>query len=200
MSESSIFDNTGLTSNSRDCDFPTHSDECGLMCCAGVDVCASTCCGSPRSCESLDEVEDVRTTVILKNLPPGCSRTNLLHVLDTEGFEGQYDFLYLPSNMTRGGSYCYAFVNMISHESAALLLDLLSGYAEWGNLGTPSMQIFWSDIQGRDTYVEKYRNSPVMHPDVSDICKPAVFENGCQVPFPPPLKAIKAPRLRDRTV
>ena len=34
-----------------------------------------------------------------------------------------------------------------------------------------------------------YRNSPVMHPSVSLKCKPLLFRDGEQIPFPPPTQA-----------
>jgi len=144
---------------------------------------------------------ETRTTLIMKNLPAGCSRAELTQVLDSAGFASKYDFLYLPSNMTRGGSYRYAFLNFISSDSAARALAQLNGFTQWSeHLGCPAMQLFWSDIQGQEAYVEKYRNSPVMHESVPCECKPAVFSNGSIVAFPVPTRAIKAPRLRDRSV
>lgn len=44
-----------------------------------------------------------RTTLILKNLPPG-SRAELLRLLDAEGFRAEYDFAYLPASVTTGGA------------------------------------------------------------------------------------------------
>lgn len=172
-------------------------------CASNISTCESTSCGTQSDTwsEQSDEELETRTTLIFKNLPSGCNRTELLRVLDSEGFKAQYDFLYLPSNMTTGGSYCYAFVNMVSNEAAAAVVSRLAGFNSWSQgLGQPAMQVFWSDIQGQDTYVDKYRNSPVMHPSVPEECKPAVFACGERVPFAPPTKQIKAPRLRDRSM
>lgn len=51
----------------------------------------------------------------------------------------------------------------------------------------------WPDL---DAHVERYRNSSVMHHSVPEEFKPALFENGQQIPFPKPSKAPKAPQLR----
>merc|ERR1719367_2096902 len=48
--------------------------------------------------------EESRTTVMLRNLPLDHTRDMLLHLLDTKGFAGMYDFIYLPMDFkTRAG-------------------------------------------------------------------------------------------------
>lgn len=139
------------------------------------------------------------TTLILKNLPSTLTRDGLLRVLDDAGFYGCYDFLYLPTNMRNGGSYCYAFINMISHDAALDFFERLEGFCSWPGDQGRAMQVLWSDIQGQRAYIDKYRNSTVMHESVMDQCKPVVFSAGSRVPFPAPTQRVKAPRFRDRT-
>merc|ERR1712070_395466 len=138
------------------------------------------------------------TTLILKNLPTVLSRDELLRVLDAEGFGGLFDFIYLPTNMSHGGSYCYAFLNMVSHEAALRFFAQLQGFSAWPSDAGRPMKVLWSDIQGQETYIKKYRNSTVMHESVPEHCKPALFSGGYRVPFPAPTQRIKAPRLRNR--
>lgn len=136
--------------------------------------------------------------MILKNLPPTLCRDALLRVLDDAGFHGRYDFAYLPTDMSHGGSYCYAFINMISHEAALDFFERLGGFSAWPEDAGRAMRVLWSDIQGQQVYIDKYRNSTVMHESVPEHCKPALFSGGVRVPFPVPTQRIKAPRLRNR--
>jgi len=139
------------------------------------------------------------TTLILKNLPPTLCREALLRVLDEAGFHGRYDFAYLPTDMSHGGCYCYAFINMICHEAALDFFERLEGFCAWPHDSGRAMQVLWSDIQGQQAYIDKYRNSTVMHESVPEHCKPALFRNGSRMLFPAPTQRIKAPRLRNRT-
>lgn len=50
--------------------------------------------------------------------------------------------------------------------------------------------------QGREAHVERYRNSPVMHPSVPEPYKPIILQGGERIPFPAPTKMPKAPRNR----
>lgn len=118
-------------------------------------------------------------------------------MLNEQGFQAAFDFLYLPTSLTSGGAYGYAFVNMVSHETAARAVLALTGFKGWA-FGRNEMRVEWSGIQGSDAYVEKYRNSPVMHRKVPEESKPAIFSDGVETAFPPPTRPIKPPRLRDR--
>merc|ERR1719420_2655443 len=37
---------------------------------------------------------DERTTLLLKNIPPTCTTQMLVHMLNSQGFEGCYNFVY----------------------------------------------------------------------------------------------------------
>ena len=53
-------------------------------------------CGEPW------EVDEPETTVMLRKLPHDFTRDRLLTWLDTEGFGGNYDLVYLPCNLSTG--------------------------------------------------------------------------------------------------
>jgi len=71
-----------------------------------------------------DEV-DGATTVMVQNLPRLFSQKDLMNSLDLLGFEGTYDFAYLPVCFTNGHCRGYAFVNFRTSAFASKLL------AEW---------------------------------------------------------------------
>lgn len=137
------------------------------------------------------------TTVMLRNLPNGYARSQLLELLDKHNFFGKYDFVYLPMDFRNGVNLGYAFVNLLAHEDALALTSALQGFCGWHSDSSKVCEVSWAHPhQGLREHVERYRNSPVMHASMPDEYKPMVFRSGTRVPFPPPTKTIKAPKLR----
>mmetsp|Transcript_10027 Transcript_10027/g.24221 ORF Transcript_10027/g.24221 Transcript_10027/m.24221 type:complete len:601 (+) Transcript_10027:97-1899(+) len=143
-------------------------------------------------------IEDAdRMTVMLRNVPQEYSRRNVLDLLDRAGFHGRYDFVYLPVDFTRGRSLGYALVGLVSHEDARQLLEQLQGCSFPGLDPSMRCEASWSQPhRGLSGHIERYRNSPVMHPSMPDEYKPVIFVNGERVDFPAPTKTIRAPRIR----
>mmetsp|Transcript_27611 Transcript_27611/g.47949 ORF Transcript_27611/g.47949 Transcript_27611/m.47949 type:complete len:466 (+) Transcript_27611:69-1466(+) len=139
----------------------------------------------------------VMTTVMLRNIPNNMTRDQLDKLLKSHGFEGLYDFLYLPWDFHRLAGLGYAFVNFETHEYAQWAIEHFQGFAEWGFASDKVCEVCWSSPhQGLQAHVERYRNSPVMHADVPEKYKPLLFINGHRTPFPPPTKKIRAPRMK----
>merc|ERR1712072_355097 len=141
--------------------------------------------------------EDTRTTVMLRNLPREFSRAALLKLLDDKGFAGKYNFLYMPVDFVRQVSLGYAFVNMETPEVVKEFWEAFDGFSTWPVPCEKVCRVNWSSPhQGYEEHVQRYRNSPLMHQDVPDECRPVLLENGVRVNFPPPTKTLRAPRLR----
>jgi len=140
------------------------------------------------------------TTVMMRNLPKQCSRDTLLAVIDSEGFVGAYDFIYLPIDFVSSESFGYCFINFVNHEEAGRFREYFQNFSQWTGTCEKRCDVAWSDNihQGLTSHIDRYRSSPVMHVDMPDECKPAVFANGERATFPPPLKRIRAPRIRPR--
>jgi hypothetical protein len=137
------------------------------------------------------------TTVMLRNVPNGYTRGMLIELLDQQGFSSRYDFVYLPMDFRNGVNLGYAFVNLVVHDAAVSFTDKLQGFCGWISDSTKVCEVTWAHPhQGLAEHVERYRNSPVMHPSMDDEYKPMMFRNGVQTAFPTPTKAIKAPKLR----
>lgn len=137
-----------------------------------------------------------KTTVMLRNLPEGFSRDALLQLLDSEGFNGRYDFAYLPVDFDTLQGLRHAFVNMVSPAEAAQIRSHLEGFTKWDRLSDSVCSVAWNDRQqGLPSLVDRYRNSPVMHETVPDECKPIILASGRRAPFPPPTQKIKAPKI-----
>jgi hypothetical protein len=137
------------------------------------------------------------TTVMLRNVPNCYSRGQLLGLLNSKGFQGIYDFVYLPMDFRNGVNLGYAFVNLVGRQEAMDFTNRLQGFNEWTSDSSKVCEVSWAHPhQGLAEHVERYRNSPVMHPTMPDEYKPMVFRNGVQQVFPTPTKTIKAPKLR----
>merc|ERR1719230_477553 len=135
--------------------------------------------------------EPERTTVVLRNLPSHLSRTDLVAILDDAGFDGKYDFLYLPTNFRSMTVFGYAIVNFTSSTDAQTALEQFRGTMVDGQ----AMITEWSKSQqGYDDLVCRYRDSPVMHNSVPDKHKPIILANGLVRPFPPPTEPLQLPR------
>jgi len=142
-----------------------------------------------------------RTTVMLRNLPLRYTREMLMHLIDSEGFAGLYDFAYLPIDFNSRVGLGYAFVNLQNPAEASRFWTHFDGFSRWAqpeDSDVPCL-VTWSEPhQGLTSHIERYRNSPVMHQSVPDECKPMIFACGVRAPFPAPTKHIKAPRMRCR--
>lgn len=144
--------------------------------------------------------ENERTTLMLRNVPTECSRAEFMKMLDSKGFEKQYDFVYLPTSFRTWRSMGYAFANMVTPEAARKVMQDLQGFDGWEtNPAGKQIDVSWSTLQGLDRHLERYRNSPVMHESVNDAYRPMHLVNGVAAPFPGPTKKLKEPRLRPRS-
>jgi hypothetical protein len=151
----------------------------------------------PRE-EKGDTLEDAtgKTTLMLCNLPNYYTRALLLDLLQSEGFADHVRLVYIPMNLRGQGSFGYAFVDFASMYAANWCKERLEGFTRWSEPSEKVMEIRWSETQGLDEHVERYRNSPLMHESVDDELKPALYSNGVRVVFPKPTKHIRKPRLR----
>lgn len=138
-----------------------------------------------------------RTTVMLRNVPNSYNRDSLLELVDSFGFACRYDFAYLPIDFKSHSGLGYAFINFTSTADAQHLFDVFEGFSNWGVYTDKVCTVAWgSPSQGLTANIERYQNSPVLHHSIPDKWKPAVFNRGKRVAFPPPTKALKPPKVR----
>jgi len=137
---------------------------------------------------------DRRTTLMMRNLPNNYTRDMLVQLLDREGFAGSYDFVYLPVDFARGCGLGYAFVNLVDASLVTKFKCCFDAFSNWKLRTTKVCQVTFSDRdQGLKANIKRYRNSPVMHPSVSDEFKPCLFSDGVRVPFPAPNRSLRKP-------
>jgi|Transcript_116363 hypothetical protein len=143
----------------------------------------------------IEERPQPQTTVMIRNLVETCTRQMLLDFLNHQGFEKQFDMVYLPLKFCSKLCFHYAFVNFTTEEVTKRFIKDLQGYKGAEAFGEQACDISMSvDNQGLAAAIKRYRNSPVMHPSVPDECKPLIFKDGKPIPFPPPTKNIRKPR------
>lgn len=169
--------------------------------CAAQSGCRKASIGSQSDLYPNDKEEvenDDRTTLMFRNLPNNYTRAALLDMLDSEGFNKFYSFVYLPTDFKNFAGFGYAFVNFATHESAVRAKRQFEGYCNWNVPSQKVCEVVWSGpVQGLSNHTERYRNSPVMHDSVPDEYKPVVFIEGKRVRFPAPTKKIRPPRVRN---
>lgn len=144
--------------------------------------------------------DEKKTTLMLKNLPNDYTRDFVVDLLNEQGLKGKYDFVYVPRDFKRKSGLGYAFVNMRSHEDAVEATERLHGFRKWRFRSQKELQVLWGEHQGYQYYINRYRNSPVMHNQVLEENKPKLFTNdGTSFDLPIPTKTIKPPRAKART-
>jgi hypothetical protein len=154
---------------------------------------SAPCALASKTVES-EVPEHERTTVIFRNLPKTWARANLTALLEEQGFLRCFDFAHVPVNFQDMANLGYALVNMISNDEAQRALAHFDGLLVSAD---HNCSVSWSfPNQGLRAQIERYQNSPVMHESVPQEYKPAVFQNGMQVPFPQPTTKLRAPRVR----
>merc|ERR1712070_435547 len=105
--------------------------------------CVETCSGNPQDAEAV-----ARTTVILRNMPDGYLRDDVVQLLDQEGFKACYDFIYMPVDFSSHAGFGYVFINMASPESALAFLRHFQGFDRWAVDSDKEALASWSSVQG----------------------------------------------------
>jgi hypothetical protein len=135
------------------------------------------------------------TTVMVRNIPNNYTRSMFVDLINSEGYAGKYDLVYLPVDFKNNVALGYCFLNFMDSTVAEKFARDFSGFCKWETHSDKVCEVAWSDsLQGTDAHIERYRNSPVMHESVPEECKPMLLKDGTQIPFPLPTKRIRAPR------
>lgn len=141
--------------------------------------------------------KETRTTVMLRDLPEDYSRNLLLQLLDSQGFSGCFDFVYLPVDFKHRKILGYALINMVTPWDAIRLRRNFECFSNWGMASGRASSVTWcSPQQGLKAHVERYRNSPVMHESVPEEWRPLLLSRGVPLKFPPPTHPISAPKVK----
>ncbi|KAL2216889.1 meiosis protein MEI2 [Thermoascus aurantiacus ATCC 26904] len=118
---------------------------------------------------------DVRTTIMLRNIPNKIDQAMLKEIVD-ETSHGKYDFMYLRIDFANNCNVGYAFINF---EDPIDIIDFVNARAgrTWNCFNSDKVaEVSYATIQGKDCLVQKFRNSSVMleHPSF----RPKIFHTG----------------------
>ncbi|KAF1837843.1 hypothetical protein BDW02DRAFT_576772 [Decorospora gaudefroyi] len=157
--------------------------------------------------ERILDGSDVRTTVMLRNIPNKLDWMALKIILDEVCF-GTYDFMYLRIDFKTGNNVGYAFINFADANGMLALIDRIERRSWPGFHSDKTAEISYATIQGREALVQKFRNSSVMHE--TPYCRPRLVYTladgetmgqlriaGTEQPFPRPDNLSKLQRSMD---
>lgn len=111
--------------------------------------------------QKIKEGTDVRTTIMLRNIPNKVDQQMLKGIIDESSW-GKYDFMYLRIDFANDCNVGYAFINFVDP------LDIIDfanarGNQRWNCFKSDKVaEISYATIQGKDCLVQKFRNSSVM--------------------------------------
>jgi len=90
------------------------------------------------------------TTLMVRNVPNRYDRGVLMLELDELGFEGKYDFVYLPIDNSTQWNVGYSFVNFDESKDAKYCMALLEGHQffRYRHNNKRMAQVSWAHIQG----------------------------------------------------
>ena len=137
-----------------------------------------------QSTAPTDKVE--KTTVMLRNVPYHEGQVGVLRLLESRGFLGKFDFFYAPLDFNSGNNLGYAFINFRSNEAVQEFFSSADGLrVNQEGWQQKELRVCWARVQGLNSNVEQYRNSPVNEMPVQ--FRPMLFDGeGGQVSFPRP--------------
>ncbi|EAA28006.3 hypothetical protein GE21DRAFT_4404 [Neurospora crassa] len=104
---------------------------------------------------------DVRTTIMLRNIPNKVDQAMLKRIIDESSW-GKYDFMYLRIDFANDCNVGYAFINFVDPLD---IVDFVNtrGNQRWNCFKSDKVaEISYATIQGKDCLVQKFRNSSVM--------------------------------------
>eukprot|EP00928_Gymnodinium_smaydae_P078883 TRINITY_DN62941_c0_g1_i1.p1 TRINITY_DN62941_c0_g1~~TRINITY_DN62941_c0_g1_i1.p1 ORF type:complete len:534 (+),score=51.27 TRINITY_DN62941_c0_g1_i1:176-1603(+) len=126
-----------------------------------------------------------RTTVLLLNVPYDYTGPRLVRTLDSEGFQGMYDFVHVPIDSGERGCSGFAFVNLVNPAIAQNFITAFEKFSRWSVKSKNVCLAVWAKKQqGLRANVDRSRNSNALLGQVPDEYKPLLFRNGIQVQFP----------------
>jgi len=96
------------------------------------------------------------TTLMVRNLPGALPQDDLLAKLDEAGFEGLYDFVYMPKSFDELEGKGYAFVNFSDTVVASAFLGAWHKTRPWGDRCAQSLNISPADVQGLEANMKKW--------------------------------------------
>jgi hypothetical protein len=100
-----------------------------------------------------------QTTVMIRGIPCGFTQEQLLDQINQAGFEGKYDFFYLPRAGNSHSNLGYAFVNFTTPALAVACANTLHGVSLDPLRSAKVCRIFPAHIQGYANLKKRFRRT-----------------------------------------
>ena len=100
------------------------------------------------SIEKIENGEDKRTSVIIKNIPNTLNKENIKQIL--EGI-GNINYLYLPFDKVMNRNLGFAYVNVVNYKNIINLYNRIIDY-NFENLNfNKAVEVYYSKVQGKNS-------------------------------------------------
>jgi RNA recognition motif 2 len=146
--------------------------------------------------EAVEQGRDVRTSLMIRNIPNKYTRQMLLAEFTENGLgPGVIDFFYLPIDFKNRCNRGYAFINFVDFHDILPFHRRYFG-KHWSTFNSDKIcDITYARIQGKAAMLKRFENSALMEKD--EDYKPLVFishgpEKGTRIPFPEAATAVAA--------
>ncbi len=100
-------------------------------------------------------LEDTRTTIMIKNIPNKFTRDMLINIID-QNFRGTYDIFILPTDSNKFKNFGYAFINFTNSYYIPYFYFMFHGNM-WSCTNSKKVcEITYSKIQGKSKLLKHY--------------------------------------------
>jgi hypothetical protein len=117
--------------------------------------------------EKIVSGEDLRTTVMVRNIPKACSREAFVTLLVAAGLDERYSFFYMPFDKRRNIHCGFAFINFRMPNDVLQLQQGMQRQPEWRKLtngpGNTQPALSYARLQGQEQLVKHFSLSAVMY-------------------------------------
>ncbi|GJN92514.1 hypothetical protein Rhopal_005544-T1 [Rhodotorula paludigena] len=122
--------------------------------------------GNVLNFERIERGLDLRTTVMIKNIPNKLKDYEVMHFID-QVVGSAYDFFYLRCDYSNDCNVGYGFVNFTSTTSLLAFAKARLG-TRWNKCGSDKLCVMsYANIQGKASLISHFRNSSVLDQDES---------------------------------
>ncbi|CAE7231990.1 ML2 [Symbiodinium pilosum] len=122
------------------------------------------------------------TTLMLRNIPNKFTQNSLMQEISERGFQGTYDFFYLPMDVHNRSNVAYAFLNFLSPEEAERFRSEFHGRQFQRFRSRKVAAVSNAHLQGLQANLQHFEHRVVML-SRNDQYRPIVFRNGRRVKF-----------------
>jgi RNA recognition motif-containing protein len=125
--------------------------------------------------------DDAPTTMMIRNIPNQYAQKDFIQELDSLGFEGTYNFLYIPVDKKTAASCGYGFINFIDHHWAAKCASVFQDYLLTPKKGKGKYaEVSAAHLQGLEANIAHYRNTKILGGcgrKSGRVCAPLIIES-----------------------